>query len=158
MAYVKNAQQLLSHGNANARRAALQIIEAALAKADPYRATREVVRIEGNRLSVADRRFDLNRNRRIILLGAGKATFPIAKALEEILGDRINGGIVVCKYGQAAFRGRICIWPATRFPMKPALKHLKKRLLWQPAHSPETWFSAVSPAAGRRHRQRRGGM
>ena len=100
MVHVKNVQQLLSHGNANARRAALQIIEAALAKADPYRATRAVVRLEGKRLSVADRRFDLNRNRRIFLLGAGKATFPIAKALEDILGNRIHGGIIACKYGQ----------------------------------------------------------
>jgi glycerate-2-kinase len=34
------------------------------------------------------------------LLGAGKATYPIAKALEDILGDRISGGVIVCKYGQ----------------------------------------------------------
>ncbi len=33
-------------------------------------------------------------------MGAGKATFPIAAALEDILGDRISDGLVICKYGQ----------------------------------------------------------
>jgi glycerate 2-kinase len=100
MAYVKNKDSLLSHGNIGARQAALNIIEYALAKADPYRAAKALVTLEGDVLSVADLRFDLNRHKRIFLVGAGKATYPIARALEDILGDRISDGIVVCKYDQ----------------------------------------------------------
>ena len=100
MAYVKNKDLLLSHGNIAARQAALDIIEYALTKADPYHATRELVTLEGDGLAVADLRFDLNQYKRIFLLGAGKATYPIAKALEDVLGDRITDGVVVCKYDQ----------------------------------------------------------
>jgi hydroxypyruvate reductase/glycerate 2-kinase len=34
------------------------------------------------------------------MLGGGKATYPIAKALEDLLGERISDGVVICKYGQ----------------------------------------------------------
>ncbi|HWR69357.1 MAG TPA: DUF4147 domain-containing protein, partial [Desulfomonilia bacterium] len=43
---------------------------------------------------------DLKKQGRIFLLGTGKATYPIARALEEILGDRIADGVIICKYGQ----------------------------------------------------------
>jgi glycerate 2-kinase len=42
---------------------------------------------------------DLDRFRRIFLVGGGKATAPMARALEDLLGERINGGIINVKYG-----------------------------------------------------------
>jgi glycerate 2-kinase len=115
MVYVKNKDLLLSHGNLTARQAAVDIIEYALAKADPYRAAKALITLEGDVLSVADLRFDLNCHKRIFLLGAGKATYPIAKALEDILDDRISGGVVVCKYGQP---GRLA-WAGLHFAGHP---------------------------------------
>ena len=100
MIYIKNADQLLSHGNIEARKTALEIIEYALAKADPYRATKDLVSVQGDELIVDNLRFNLKEHNRIFLLGAGKATYPIARALEELLGDRIADGVIVCKYGQ----------------------------------------------------------
>ena len=100
MDHVQNAVELLSHGNRELRKAALDVIEYALARADPYKATRALVEVQDDTLAVGDLRFGLNPDRRIFLLGAGKATFPIAKALEDILGDRITNGVIVCKYGQ----------------------------------------------------------
>ncbi|MEE9495406.1 MAG: glycerate kinase [Desulfobacterales bacterium] len=100
MTYIKNADQLLSHGNIEARKTALEIIEYALAKADPYSATKDLVSVQGNELIVDNLRFNLKKHNRIFLLGAGKATYPIARALEELLGDRIADGVIVCKYGQ----------------------------------------------------------
>jgi glycerate-2-kinase len=100
MTYIKNADALLSHGNIEARQTALEIIEHALAQADPYSATKDLVSVQGSDLSVDNLRFNLKKHKRIFLLGAGKATFPIAKALEELLGDRIADGVIVCKYGQ----------------------------------------------------------
>ncbi len=99
MAYVKNAGQLSGHGNRKARKAALEIIEYALAQSNPYGATKKVVSVQGDQLVVDRLRFDLKKQRRIFVLGAGKATYPIAKALEEILGDRISDGLIVSKYG-----------------------------------------------------------
>lgn len=45
---------------------------------------------------------DLSRHRRILVVGAGKASGAMARALEEILGDRISGGLVVVKDGHTA--------------------------------------------------------
>jgi glycerate 2-kinase len=42
---------------------------------------------------------DLQRVRRIVAVGLGKAGAPMAAAVEEILGDRIEQGVVVTKYG-----------------------------------------------------------
>lgn len=54
-----------------------------------------VVRMEGN----SRRSFDLKGFEKIILIGAGKASASMAKAAEEILGDRISKGIITTKYG-----------------------------------------------------------
>jgi glycerate-2-kinase len=58
------------------------------------------VTLNADQLCVGDVMLDLSDHPRIYILGAGKATFPIARALEDLLGDRITDGVVVCKYGQ----------------------------------------------------------
>jgi len=98
--YIQNLDELLAHGNVTLRRMALDIVNHALEKADPYRATRAIVHLRDDMLQVGKTRLELKKQGRIFLLGAGKATFPIAKALEEILGDRIADGVIICKYGQ----------------------------------------------------------
>lgn len=98
--YIKNRGELVSHGQAEERKTIIDIIEHALSAADPYTATMNLVHLDGDILSVADLRFDLSQRGKIYLLGAGKATFPIAKALEEILGERIFDGIIIVKEGQ----------------------------------------------------------
>jgi len=100
VSYIKNSEKLLSHGNVKIRQVALDIIDYALEKADPYIATKNLVSLKNNNLHVGSLTFNLHDHKRIFILGAGKATFPIAKALEEILGDKITDGIVICKYGQ----------------------------------------------------------
>ena len=72
------------------------IFQAGLARVDPYRMMIDHVRLEGDCLVVA---FDgqchqaaLGGIDRILVLGAGKASARMAKAAEEILGDRIDQG------------------------------------------------------------------
>ena len=113
ISYIKNRRQLLSHGNIELRKAALEIIEHALAKADPYSAVYNLVQIENDILSVGDLHFDLTADQRIFMLGGGKATYPIAHALEEILGDRITDGVVICKYGQEGKLSRTRLYHAS---------------------------------------------
>jgi len=98
--YIKNREALISHGHTEGRKAIIDIIEHALSAADPYTATMNMVRLDGDTLSVGNLCFDLSKRKKIYLLGAGKATFPIAKALEQILGERISDGVVVVKEGQ----------------------------------------------------------
>jgi glycerate-2-kinase len=112
VSYIINKKQLLSHGNIKLREAALDIIDHALTEVDPYKAALNLVRIEDNYLIVGDLRFDLRAHQRVFLLGAGKATYPIAKALEDLLGDRIADGVMICKYGQEGELSRARLYHA----------------------------------------------
>jgi len=112
MSYIKNRKQLLSHGNIELRAVALDIIDHALVHVDPYRATRNLVRVDGKYLAVGELSFDLNEHKRIFLLGGGKATYPIARALEDLLGERITDGVVICKYGQEGRLSRARLYHA----------------------------------------------
>ena len=98
--YIKNRDELISHGQTKSRRTIIDIVEHALSATDPYLATLKLVSLDGNTLSVGGLHFDLSNRGRIYLLGAGKATFPVAKGLEEILGDRISDGLIIVKEGQ----------------------------------------------------------
>jgi len=71
----------------------------ALRAVDPAAAVRRHVAKSGNELSAGGIRFDLDKVKRIWVLGAGKAAAPMAQALEIILGDRLSGGAVVTRYG-----------------------------------------------------------
>ena len=98
--YIKNREELISHGQVEGRKTVIDIIEHALLAADPYTATIKLVHLDGNILSVGDLRFDLSKRGKVYVLGAGKATLPIAKALEEILGERIYDGVIIVKEEQ----------------------------------------------------------
>jgi glycerate 2-kinase len=76
-----------------------RIWTAALRAADPRAAVRNFVKRRGCHLRVGSKRFDLSKTRAVWVLGAGKAAASMARALEEILGKHLSGGIVVTKYG-----------------------------------------------------------
>jgi len=95
---------LLGHGPVRARRLALDIVEAALAAVDPRRAILEQMSADDGRLRVAaesgDLVYDLDDFEHVYVLGAGKATYTQALAIEELLGDRICNGFISVKRGQ----------------------------------------------------------
>ncbi len=107
--FIKNRDELLSHGSRELREAVVEIAEAGIRGSDPGIGTHRILRLKGNLLQVQDRTFDLCKVRRIFVVGAGKGAFPIAEALEEILGDRITGGAVVVKKGESRRLHRIRI-------------------------------------------------
>lgn len=83
-----------------------RIFEAAVEAVDPYAAVRSHCTLDQGRLSVRSAAgtpftLDLGRFRRIFLVGGGKATAPMAKAMEDLFGDRITRGTIVVKYGFA---------------------------------------------------------
>ncbi len=77
----------------------MAIINAALKAVDPAEAIRKVVKKEGNDLIVAGKAYNLEKYRRVIVIGGGKAGAPMAAAVEEILGERIAKGWVNVKEG-----------------------------------------------------------
>jgi len=60
---------------------------------DPAAAIQRQVRLDGHRLTVADRAYDLSQYRRILVVGAGKASGAMAQAVEEVLGERVTAGL-----------------------------------------------------------------
>ena len=84
------------------RRAYLPIVEAALAAVEPRACTHQALQREGDQLHVGDRTYDLGQVRNLYVAGCGKASAPMAQAVEDVLGDRITGGVVVVKYGHTA--------------------------------------------------------
>ena len=92
---------LLSHGAQELRKQALDIVEYALSVADPYQAVKKLVHLDGQQLVVGNLVIDLSKTGNFYILGAGKATLRIAKAIEDILGNRIDDGLIVIKRGQS---------------------------------------------------------
>lgn len=80
------------------RRQVVRVMEAALRAVDPAGAVAEHLRREGDALWIAERRYDLSTFRHVYVVGGGKAGAPMAQAVEEVLGDRITGGLMNVKY------------------------------------------------------------
>lgn len=95
------------------RHDASQILEAALKAADPAWAVKQALRLEGDALTLAGRSLDLAQFDRVVAVGAGKAGAPMAQALEEILGDRLAGGLVVVKDGHGGATQKIRVFEAS---------------------------------------------
>lgn len=79
------------------RKHARQIFEAGLQAVDPLQAIVRHVILNDNVLRINKQQFNLNDYDRILVVGAGKACAPMAKAVEDLLGDRISDGIIVTK-------------------------------------------------------------
>ena len=82
---------------AKMREHAMQIFEAGLQAVDPVDAIKRHTRKDKDRLFIGDRQFNLNDYDRILVVGAGKAVASMAKAMEDLLGDRISDGVIVVK-------------------------------------------------------------
>ncbi len=78
-----------------------------------YDAVRSVVKLTHNTLGIAGKKYRLSSFNRIIVLGAGKASFDMAKALDEILGRHINEGVIITKYGYGGLLNHIAVIEAS---------------------------------------------
>ena len=81
------------------RQQALEIFQAGLKAVDPTAAIHRHVQRIDDELMIADRCFDLKSYERILIVGAGKAVAPMAKALEDLLGNSVADGVIVVKEG-----------------------------------------------------------
>ena len=81
------------------RQHAMEIFQAALGAVEPAEAILRYVKPADNGFQIGEHRFDYQDYDRILVVGAGKAGAPMAKALEDLLGDRIAEGVIVVKEG-----------------------------------------------------------
>lgn len=117
---ILNTTDLISHGNIPVRKAMMQILEAGMQASDPYYNTKKLIRIHDGFLEIGNREFeptgspisgdekiDLSQINRIFVFGAGKGIQRVAKAIEDILGDRLTGGHVIDKKGHPVILEKI---------------------------------------------------
>lgn len=89
--------------NQELKKAADQIIKAALNAVDPYQLVREQVIRQGETLVISEKeQIELSEFDRVFLCGAGKGAAPITRAMEELLSDRLDGGDIIVKYDHLA--------------------------------------------------------
>ena len=89
------------------RQDAINIFQSGLQAVEPGMAVRKACRREGEHFFIGEHDYDLSQIDNVYVLGAGKASAPMAAAIEEFLGSRIKGGIINVKYGHLAELGYI---------------------------------------------------
>ena len=95
------------------RKKLYSIFHAGVEAVNPYRLVLEAVRLDDRSLKIENISYDLNHFKKIIVIGGGKATAPMAQAIESILGRFITDGRIIVKYGHAAKLKRIKVMEAS---------------------------------------------
>ena len=88
-------------------REAKEIFQAGVGAVDPRKMVRDSLDISGTVLTADGVRYDLSSFPRIHLLGAGKACDQMANGVEELLGDRISGGVIITPDGTEILTPRV---------------------------------------------------
>ena len=88
------------------RKIARDLFSKAVLAVDPIKRLESVLCIEKDLLRIqidehSEKIFNLNTFHKIFLMGTGKASVSMARAIERILGDRITQGVITTKYGQS---------------------------------------------------------
>ena len=73
------------------------------------KALRRTIQKDGERLTIGSRQYDLRDYERVVVVGAGKASATMARAIEPLLGRRLDSGLVIVKYGHAVSTTRITV-------------------------------------------------
>ena len=110
---IRNRDRLLAHGFTAGREKAIDIVAHALQSVNARQAVKNKVHLVDEVLKIEDQSFDLRNVRHIYAIGSGKATFPLAAALEDILGERITDGFIAVKDGQLGQLNRIRVMEAS---------------------------------------------
>ncbi|HSW29783.1 MAG TPA: glycerate kinase [Longimicrobiales bacterium] len=94
-------------------RHAREIFQAGVEAVEPRSAVLRHVTLLGDELRVAGRAYDLAAIDRVYVVGMGKAAAVMALALEDLLWDRIRGGMVSVKHGHRVPLKRIQVREAS---------------------------------------------
>jgi glycerate 2-kinase len=84
------------------RKDAVGIFYEAIEAVRPGAAIKRHCKFDGKTLYIGHRPFHLNQYKNFYVLGAGKATASMAKAIEEMIDEKITGGNIVVKFDHVA--------------------------------------------------------
>src|SRR5688572_2847511 len=91
------------------RQDAREIFNAALTAADAAKAVSRHLKVAGDAIDIAGRLYSLRSYKRLFVIGAGKGSAPMCRALVELIGDWLYGGTIIAKYGYAVAMKKIAI-------------------------------------------------
>ena len=92
----------------NNREKLISIFDAALKSVDSYDSVRKAIRLRNNEIIINGKiTYKTNNFSRLIVVGAGKATAPMAQAVEDIFGELVEDGIIIVKYGHTRLLKKI---------------------------------------------------
>lgn len=92
----------IDYDEKKAKELVLKAFSNMLEKSQPDRIVSDRVKIRDSKLIVMDKSFNLDEFNRIIVVGGGKASGAMAKALEDMFGDKISEGFVNVPEGTAS--------------------------------------------------------
>lgn len=111
------------------QKAALKMQKEALRAVDPYLLIKNKVHLHNGLLQIGQFEAALNKFQHIFILGFGKAVAPMARALEEILDDKIADGVLLVKYGHQQELSKIrCLQAAHPVPDQQGLQGSRELL------------------------------
>lgn len=84
------------------REDALKIFKAGLSATKAEKIIKEKVKLKKDLLYIERKKYNLGQLKKIFVIGAGKASAHMAKAIEKILGEKINCGLIITKYDYLA--------------------------------------------------------
>ena len=111
MARIENRARLTDHGDRELRATVLDLAEVALVALSPSAGLRRSVTLDGKDLIAGGRCYDLSAVDRLVLLGAGKASAELATAVEQLVGPRLDGGVLVVLRAAERLVSRLTVLP-----------------------------------------------
>ena len=90
----------------------MPLLESVIKASDPALAIKRHLSVSGDDLKAGTTSYSLNKYKNIYIVGGGKGSAPMAKAIEDMLGKRITSGLVNVKYGYTLETSRIEILEA----------------------------------------------
>ena len=78
----------------------LEITNNTLERLDGYKRIKSIANMDGSKLYIGTRTWDLSKKNNVYLFGAGKACNHMAMAIDEILGDYLTKGIAIVKIAE----------------------------------------------------------
>ena len=135
--HLKKTRVIVQHANPDTKRILKSLLGAGLEACDPARAIADALHLHKNRLQVQDFHYDLTHYGHIICVGAGKASARMAMALEEVLGNRLEDGLVIVPDGYSASCDKVRILEAAHpMPDGRGVKATKQLLALAQSLSP----------------------
>ncbi|THB76932.1 MAG: glycerate kinase [Desulfobulbaceae bacterium] len=92
-----------------ARNDSVAIFNAGCRAVAPKEAINRYCRRQGNLLTIGSETYHLDSYERVYIIGAGKATAPMAQAFESLLGDNLHAGFISVKYDHTVPLSKVCV-------------------------------------------------